>query len=72
MKTLFSIFGFVWKLFSPIFVEMLKTPAIKEKVDVQEGTAKPLSDSDYDGLYGLPSGSQDGEDSVDGESCTDT
>jgi len=72
MKTFLSIFSFVWKLFSPIIVELLKTKAIKEKVDVQEGDAKPVPDSMHDGMYGMRDRSKDGEDVVDGESDSDT
>ena len=51
-----EILGYILSLLGGVLTEVLKwalsTPSKEEKIEVQEGKARPIDDSDYDGLYG--------------------
>lgn len=60
MAWLSAVLTFLGDLVAKIFTGAMKTPAVKEKVDVEEGDAAPLPVDEYDGLYGVRNRDEDG------------
>lgn len=72
MGWLSIILGFLKSFAVSVFMKAQETPAVKEKVDVEEGNLSDLDPSEYDGLYGVHDRDKENKDDRDDKPTTDS